>query len=291
MANQIRNCACKYTVFGALFLAHYFGPWLIVHLPPRLDIGSPTAVLALLAAQVALLSIWTVLGPGRWFVRLPIAGGLLALLLWHRIYRGGYVHGAYENYTIGRPYFAYEPSLLFCQAAILIVVLIALRYRGGRIQQLLSTEVELNPPLRWRWSLRTLILTIAIAAAAAKLGLIARSYWLNNAVSRAIITGSCQAILTAALALICLWAVLRPPSAYFRLLCLGTIGGIVAFFCLTLASDNYQDETERTLRLLGYEAAFISATLLVVRHFGYRLSTDPAECTRLQRTETQSTET
>jgi hypothetical protein len=269
-------------------LVHCLASWqratfallVIFHVLAPIYVAWPRATNELLAAlqdavpfaEMALLALWLVLGPGMWPIRLPALFGMIYLVWRQGAYEAGDVEQLWsDDQGLSRLYYAatvesdYSVALLVLHAGVLLFALGAVRAFGFRLR---SEPLGLNA--KDQYSLRTLFLLITTAALA-----LAGAEQLRACappeldVPKALALPA-AAVAFAAAALISLRAALAPGSPLFRsLLAMGLCSGLgvgLAYVC-----RREEDCLLMAAWLAGF-GAIVNGTLLGVRACGYHVA-------------------
>lgn len=214
----------------------------------------------ILAGQIGLMAIWTVLGRSPLGLRLT---GLFALSV---------LFGWYAPLTTG--YRTEEFAMLFlCEAAVLIVPLIAARLAGVRLMNLAAGAAAAGP---LQFSLAQALLWTMAAAAAVRFAL-----WIRWDVAPADCWFGAS---VGSIGLLAVWAALGRPAPVLRLAVLGFAApaiGLIYLYLVTLTSrpwPYYNPFPFLELPLLVSTAAAVMAgTMLVTRRWGYRFVKPPRQ--------------
>jgi hypothetical protein len=280
--------------------------WLVVDLQlvttaallPGLSFNSDLLFNAMFAAQLALVTIWGVLGTSNWLWRLPLAivlgalaalplvdeddytyaaqtvalAGLCCLLRWRRFrlmrvpISSDAVLAAYERWKL-----AGSPSAEY--AAVL----------PESVKEMRSVQFGIRHVLVWTTSLA---IALGIAKAMDLLNIdTAKSLMGNDWM-----TFSCSGLVAAIVLIVAMWAALGAGPAWVRwplLIAFAVAGGIVAdvleefshfYFGGSLGFWTYYLEEDHIIIVrYALAASLLFATLLIFRTLGYRLEQAPRE--------------
>jgi hypothetical protein len=257
--------------FGLLVVLHLAAPIYAIWPPAG---GALVAALqdALPLAQMALLAVWLVLGPGNGLIRSPALLGI-AWLLWRE---GSFAREDFEllwkgDLQLSRLYYAarmesdYPVVLLALHAAMLVAALAALRAFGFRLR---AEPVTLNAP--HQYSLRTLFLLTTTVALALSLAEQLRGIAPAEGDVPKPLALIAAAVAFAAAALLALRGALAPGSPLMRsVVSIGLCGGVGAGLACVCARES--DWLLMASWLMGF-GSIVSGSLLVVRACGYHLA-------------------
>jgi len=261
----------QWTLFAVLLAQHLLAYRMLEGVSDQLFVWSQQSFLTsynllfpvqdgLLFAQIALLIMWTHLGPGRWFVRWPLIG----LLAW------GVATVANDQYLFFSAWIQSPNNraaqLLVSQMAVVFLGVLTIQLCGFRLRKLEQVEV---PGRRWQYSLRSLLVTVLLSGVAVRVAQLIYAHVLQQPrLSEWIAIGS-VAIPLGIVPLLALWATLCPGRCGLRLLVFALVApalGVAGpYMC------GHLKEWPGFVIWTGMEAAVIGGSLLIVRACGYRI--------------------
>lgn len=260
----------EWAFFVAVLITIGLGRWFVMRLAPTDEIAAPAMIEGLLVAQVGLLIAWGSLGPGQWFLRLPLAAMLLYAIFALQLYIMP------EGIVSASPFSVNSDALLrywliACEAALAGCLLVGLRMAGFHVGRIGESSPIGRDEFHPRWSLKTLIALTLLGALLIKVGMVLREYWVAHSNSHTWIAGMLLSVPVSSVILLGFWTVLRPRGVFLRLLCVAPIAGVLAFLVAAALGPTYADVTTPVLVVLGYEAAVVLIVLGGVRLCGFRL--------------------
>ena len=237
---------------GMLAVGHLALLWVLYQDLAGLRQTGQTFFASLLLSQGILLIAWTLLGPARWFVRLPLAAAIASLPIW------------FDNW-LAWPEYNTLAELALCMMGIVAFPLLLLRCRGLRVAHSGLLEVK---PARVQFSILSILLLTTAAAVFLWGFLQVRSRTVDTFELSAVLAYGYLGTALAASSLFAMWAVLRPGRCWWRVLLIAAfapLAGYLASFGLWRQSDALE-----IAKLTFGTTACLLISLLVIRLAGFR---------------------
>lgn len=235
----------------------------------------------LVSAQISLLTLWGVLGPGRWQWRLPLVAAMAPLVV---SFCGTFV-GTYSRYT-SRSW----NLMMFVTAVIVVLLCGGLRYLGFTLRpkqiQLMTNDDSAYRP-SYQFGVKHMLIWLTVTG---PLLLFIRGLDLGG---RGFFTGAVLAIALSTVNLLAIWAVLGEGHWLIRLVSLIGMPPLIAFgmthYSAYLKANAAGMNTRGGFNWYGtvgwalvemetlwtswlwLDAALLAALLLYLRAIGYRL--------------------
>ena len=239
---------------------------------------------ALVYADAALVGIWAGLGRhSKTAGFLGVGGTMLAMAalilgsLWHSI--SGPL-GPGNDIWVTIWLLLFQLALAMLSMAVVVAALIWLRQRSIELRLDPLADASQNlPPVRF--SLRQLLLLMAVAGVLLKLGPVARAYFNDyRSYISSVVALSAGGVCLGSVGLAALWAVFggAPSASRIAVACLiaAVLGLFPPYYFPELLSDNFLASISITMM----EALIVIGTLAVVRSSGYRLLSSPQRRSR-----------